>query len=65
MEEEEEDEKEKDEMNYPNKKKNAVCTDGNTVYIFTRECEKHMGHIHEESIRENTRTLVKINKNIV
>lgn len=52
-------------MNYPNKKKNAVCTDGNTVYIFTRECEKHMGHIHEESIRENTRTLVKINKNIV
>ena len=81
-EEEEEEEKEKSEMNYPNqkkkkseinyqnqKKKNAVCTDGNTVYIFTRECKKkkHMGHIHEESIREieNTRTLVEINKNIV
>ena len=62
--------KKKSEINYQNqKKKNAVCTDGNTVYIFTRECKKkkHMGHIHEESIREieNTRTLVEINKNIV
>ena len=40
-EEKEEEEKEKSEMNYPKKKKkNAVCTDGNTVYIFTRECKK-------------------------
>lgn len=64
MEEEEEDEKEKDEMNYPNKKKTLYVPMA-IPYTYSHASAKNMGHIHEESIRENTRTLVKINKNIV